>query len=139
MNSQPERFGGFTLIEMLIVIVVIGILAAIAYPSYQEHIVKSRARTASSDLMALATDLENSFQRTLSYPVITTDNTSETQAITIGWSPAQADFFVYSVVATSGGYTLTASGTGMMNGCDITLNQANTRTASSQCLIQARW
>lgn len=40
------RSRGFTLMEMLVVIVVVGILAAIALPSYQGYIKKSRAQTA---------------------------------------------------------------------------------------------
>jgi type IV pilus assembly protein PilE len=54
--------------EMLVVIVVVGILAAIALPSYQGYIKKSRAQTAAADLVALAAVVEGRFQRSLAYP-----------------------------------------------------------------------
>jgi type IV pilus assembly protein PilE len=50
MNSRSSRLThaakGFTLIELMIVVAVVGILAAIAYPSYQDSVRKSRRADA---------------------------------------------------------------------------------------------
>lgn len=53
-----EGYKGFTLIEMMIVIAVVGILASIAFPSYQDVVVKSRRQDAMDVLTGLASALE---------------------------------------------------------------------------------
>lgn len=48
------RQSGFTLIELMIVVVIVGVLAAIAYPNYQQYIIKSNRADAQAFLMELA-------------------------------------------------------------------------------------
>ncbi len=58
---------GFTLIEVLIVMVIISILAAIAYPRYQEYVENARRTELQGDLMMLASALETYRSQNLSY------------------------------------------------------------------------
>lgn len=58
---------GFTLIELMIVIAIVGILAAIAYPSYQNHVEKTRRTTAEADLMELAQFMERQYTNGYDY------------------------------------------------------------------------
>lgn len=53
--SNPR---GFTLIELMIVVAIIGLLSAIAYPAYTDYVVKTRRATASACLMELAQFME---------------------------------------------------------------------------------
>ena len=50
--KKLRKHQGFTLIELMIVVAVIGILASIAYPSYREYVAKSRRAEAKTVLSA---------------------------------------------------------------------------------------
>lgn len=71
--SHPDRerlvsaSGGFTLIELMIIVVVIAILAAIAFPSYQRYIQKARRTDAKNALLDLAAREERYFTVNNSY------------------------------------------------------------------------
>lgn len=59
--------GGFTLIELMIAVVVVGILAAIAYPSYIEQVRKSRRADAKAALLTAAQTMERYYTENNSY------------------------------------------------------------------------
>lgn len=58
---------GFTLTELMITVAIIGIIAAIAYPSYQDSVRKTRRAIAQADLIELASFMERTFTESNSY------------------------------------------------------------------------
>lgn len=59
VSRSPRRLGGFTLIELVIAVAVVGILASIAYPSYLNQIRKSRR----SDAVAALSEVQQAQER----------------------------------------------------------------------------
>ncbi|BEP35597.1 type IV pilin protein [Variovorax sp. V59] len=53
-HSFPRKRNGFTLIELMITVAVIAILASIAYPSYQQYIIRSKRSAAQAQMMDIA-------------------------------------------------------------------------------------
>lgn len=58
---------GFTLIELMIAVVIVGILAAVAYPSYSEYVKKTRRAEAAAVLLEGAQVAERQFSQTGAY------------------------------------------------------------------------
>lgn len=74
MASRPENPGsclgaarGFSLIELMITVAIVAILAAIAYPSYDQHVIKTRRAAATTCLMERAQFMERYYTTNLSY------------------------------------------------------------------------
>lgn len=71
-HGRPKRSLGFTLIELMIVVAVIGILGAIAYPSYRDSVLKGRRGEARAALMDLLQQQERFMTQHNTYKVFAT-------------------------------------------------------------------
>ncbi|MDM9225657.1 type IV pilin protein, partial [Klebsiella pneumoniae] len=76
--SARKQSRGFTLIELMIVVAVIGILAAVAYPSYQEYVRKSKRAEGRTALMELLQQQERYMTQNNTYFAIGTTGATST-------------------------------------------------------------
>lgn len=65
--GRMDRRKGFTLIELMIVIAIIGVLAAIAYPSYVRYVERTQFNDGRAGLLVAAQGLERCYVTNMSY------------------------------------------------------------------------
>ncbi len=129
------RARGFTLLELMIALVVIGILAAIAYPSYSAQIVKSRRSDAKQALVELAQKLERYYSERGTY-VGAAIGAGGIYAATSG-----GGYYNLAIASqTANGFTITAAPAGKQAGdaCgSFGYDQAGNRTVNGGSLDAA--
>lgn len=141
--QQANTNKGFTLIELMIVIAVISILAAIAYPTYQDSMAKSRRADAKSALLELSTWMERYYTAKGCYGIpntttaLCTANNAPTLPFTVTPKSGTANYnLTVTVTGTSPnfgtGFTLTATPIKTDAKCGTyTLNNLNAKSTST--------
>jgi type IV pilus assembly protein PilE len=125
-----RRHQGFTLIEVMIVVAIVAILAAVAIPSYTEYIQRSRIIESTSTLASMRVKMEQYFQDNRSYVGACT-------AGTVAPTPAATQFFTYSCSGlTANAYLVTATGIGAMAYFGFTIDQANNQITTG---VPSNW
>lgn len=126
---------GFTLIELMIAVVIVGILAAVAVPSYQDHVRKGRRAAAQAYLMDLAQKQQQYFVDSRAYAAAAT---------ALGYAATPSDVaphYTVTIAVDGGpppGFTLQAAPIGAQAGdqcgtLTLTSTGAKLSSAGSNC------
>jgi len=104
--------GGFTLIELMIVVAIVGLLTAIAISSYQKQVSKSRRADAKNAVLDLAAREEKYFATHNTYSILGSDLNYTTAFPVNVISGSQAYYTLTVTQATTSDFTATATPTG---------------------------
>lgn len=114
---------GFTLIELMIAIAIIGILASVALPAYNDYLMRGRVAEAFSELSSMRAKLEQHYLDNRTYA-------GACVAASVAPLPT-GKYFNYACALAATTYTVTATGTGAAAGFTYTINEANVRKTTA--------
>ena len=105
--EMKKLIKGYSLIELMIVVVVVSILGAITYPSYQKTIKKTRRQEAISAMMAAAQEMER--YRTIYNAYVNVTLANGSRPILYAVPPSVAEYYTFAISSTAPAFTAMAA------------------------------
>jgi len=130
-NYAAPRHGGFTLLEVMITVAIVGILAAIALPSYTYFITRSRVIEATTALGDMRSQMEKYFMDNRTY---LNAGKCAVDTVMTAYNTVPSNHFQLSCPGgtfTATTYIVQADGIGPMAGFSYTINQLNQKATLS--------
>jgi type IV pilus assembly protein PilE len=133
-SPLPKSSAGFTLIELMITVAIVAILAAIAYPSYRNYVLRGQVANATDGLSAVSANMERYFQDNRTYLTANSFTPPCLTAATYGTFTVSCP-----TVLTNTTYTLQASGSGATAGFTYTIDQAGNQSTTVVSPAPSAW
>ncbi len=130
-HQGPQRDQrGFTLIEVMMAVAIVGILAAVAFPSYRDYITRGQLTDATNGLSTLRAQMERHFQDNRTYA---TSGTFVTPCASTDATPRTFGPFVVSCdgTPTATAFSLKAVGSAGVAGFTFTINETDVRATTA--------
>jgi type IV pilus assembly protein PilE len=120
-----KQQNGFTLVELMIVVVIVGILASVALPAYQDYVVRGKLTEATSNLANARVKMEQHFQDNRTYFADPVTPIADVCPDSVSTS---SDYFTYACTnLSSTTYTVTATGISPLNDFSYTIDETNAK------------
>jgi type IV pilus assembly protein PilE len=129
--NQRRRSNGFTLIEVMIVVAIVAILAAVAIPSYRDYILRGQLVDGTTLLASYRANMERYYQDNRTYANVSAAIVAPCDGSVPVAQRTQGNFIVTCSAVAANTFTLLATGQGPVLSFNYTVDQTGAQATPS--------